>query len=132
MITNEEVLAFQDGEGEWKPIPKVTSTVPFGYKIDPDNDKQLLPIPLELEALELAKKHLKNHSYRDVAAWLSEATGRRISHEGFYKRVQSERRRKSKSSTIKIWAAKLKKALETVEELEQEGLGSKFKKTTAD
>ena len=51
-------------------------TYPFGYELHPDNDKLLVPIESELEALELAKRHLKQYSYRAVAHWLSKETGR--------------------------------------------------------
>ena len=37
----------------------VARTVPFGYEIDPEDDGILLPISLELDMLEEAKKYLK-------------------------------------------------------------------------
>ena len=48
----------------------------------PDNDKLLVPVEHELEALELAKQHLKQYSYRAVAQWVSNEAGRYMSHEG--------------------------------------------------
>ena len=64
--------------------------VPYGYQVHPDNDKLLMPIEHELEALELAKQHLKQYSYRAVAQWLSKETGRYISHYGLKKRIEVE------------------------------------------
>jgi len=39
------------------PIPKIRKTIPFGYRQDEEDPNLLQPIPTELEALELAKKH---------------------------------------------------------------------------
>ena len=55
----------------WVAIPRIARTTPFGYKVDPENDHILRPIPRELDALEKAKQHLKQYSYRQVANWLS-------------------------------------------------------------
>src|SRR6056300_1655299 len=78
----------------WYPVVRVGRFIPFGYEQDPDDPDILLPIPEELELFEQAKKHLKQYSYRQVAAWLSEQSGRQISHVGLYKRVKVEQRRK--------------------------------------
>ena len=48
-------------DGEWVPIPRIARTVPFGYELDEDDDKVLLPIETELNALSEAKKHLKKY-----------------------------------------------------------------------
>ena len=56
---------------EWSRIPRVARTIPFGYEEDPEDSDFLLPIKEELDALEMAKKHLKQYSYREVATWLS-------------------------------------------------------------
>ena len=61
-----------NSEYEWLSVVRVGRVVPFGYRQDPEDDDILLPIPEELEALEEAKKYLKQYSYRDVANWLSE------------------------------------------------------------
>ena len=59
---------------EWIQIPRIARTVPFGYKIN-ENDRELLdPIPYELEALELARRHVKQYSLRQVANWLTTKT----------------------------------------------------------
>ena len=60
----------------WERIPRLSKrTVPFGYRIDPEDDRWLEPIATELELLELAKKHLKQYSYREVSAWGFAAVG---------------------------------------------------------
>lgn len=109
---------------EWHPIVRVTQKIPFGYELDPDNDKLLLPIEHELDALELAKRHLKQYSYRAVAQWLSKETGRYISHMGLKKRIEVEQKRR-KAATIKRKLAKwLQETLEEIEKLETQGVGA--------
>jgi hypothetical protein len=84
----------------------------------------LIPVPEQLEALELAKRHLKQYSYRDVARWLSDQTGRYISHMGLKKRVEIERRRK-KTATIKRKLAKrLEETLQEIKKLEEQSIGA--------
>ena len=75
---------------EWNRIPRVARTIPFGYEVDPEDADFLLPIKDELDALEQAKRHLQQYSYREVATWLSKETGRYISHAGLKKRIQVE------------------------------------------
>ena len=75
---------------EWKSRKRVNPQIPFGYKVDREDNQLLLPIPDELDSLEEAKEHLKLCSYREVARWLSQITGRRISHVGLYKRVLAD------------------------------------------
>ena len=108
----------------WSRIPKISRTVPFGYEIDPEDSDFLLPVVKELEALEQAKKHLRQYSYREVANWLTKETGRYISHEGLKKRIQVERRRK-KSATIKRQLTRrLEKTLKEIEKIETQSTGS--------
>ena len=98
--------------------------VPYGYQVHPDNDKLLMPIEHELEALELAKQHLKQYSYRAVAQWLSKETGRYISHYGLKKRIEVEQKRR-KASVIKRKLAKwLEETLSEIEKLEKQGVGA--------
>ena len=102
------------------PVVRVAArVVPFGYEVDPDNDKLFKPIPQELEALELAKKHLKQYSYREVAAWLTTQTGRSISHSGLQKRILIERRRKKAASIKRRLAKRLEETLAEIEKLEK-------------
>jgi hypothetical protein len=103
---------------EWKPVVRVGRVVPFGYKEDPNDMDVLLPVTEELELLEQAKKHLKRYSYRAVAAWLSEQSGRPISHVGLYKRLKLEHKRKSEAATQRYLAERYKAALEKAEKLE--------------
>ena len=109
---------------EWHEIARVSPKVPFGYEVHPENDKRLVPIESELEALDVAKRHLKQYSYRAVAQWLTRETGRYISHMGLKKRVELEQRRK-KAATIKRKLAKwLEETLAEIDKLEKEGVGA--------
>jgi hypothetical protein len=111
-------------EKEWHVIVRVTRDIPFGYKIHPDNDKLLEPIPHELEALELAKRHVKQYSLRDVALWLTKQTGRYISHMGLKKRLDIERRRKKAAAIKRKLAQRLQETLNEIEKLEKSGVGA--------
>ena len=83
-----------------------------------------MPIEQELEALELAKRHLKQYSYRAVAQWLSKETGRYISHMGLKKRVEVEQRRKKAAATKRKLAQWLQETLEEIEKLESQRVGA--------
>ena len=107
-------------EKEWHPVVRVAArVVPFGDKIDPDNEKLFQPIPHELDALELAKRHLRQYSLREVAAWLTTQTGRSISHSGLKKRISIERRRKKASAIKRHLAKRLEETLAEIEKLEK-------------
>lgn len=111
VVSEEDLLSFTEKkDGEWLPIPRVSRVIPFGYEITEDNESILVPVPLELDALDLAKEHLKQYSYRVVAQWLTEVTGRYISHMGLKKRVENERRRRRAATVIKKWAKQLEEA----------------------
>ena len=112
-------------EKEWHVVARATNhQIPFGYRVHPDNDRLLEPIPEELEALEVAKRHLKQYSYREVAIWLSKTTGRYISHMGLHKRIKIEQKRK-KSATIKRkLARRLEETLSQIKKLEEGRIGS--------
>jgi hypothetical protein len=103
---------------EWKPVVRVGRHVPFGYKEDPTDKDILLPIPEELELLEQAKVHLKKYSYRAVAAWLSEQSGRVITHVGLFKRIKLEYKRKTEAANQRYFAERYKAALEKAQRLE--------------
>tara|TARA_R110000744_G_scaffold342901_1_gene448138 strand:- start:163 stop:591 length:429 start_codon:yes stop_codon:yes gene_type:complete len=115
-------------DNEWVPIPRISRTVPFGYELDPNDSFILLPIELELDMLEKAKKYLKQYSYREVANWLTTNTGRQISHVGLMKRLDNERRRKNKAGSLRKWADYAKKAVAKAEEIERNRLGAKENK----
>ena len=122
----------EDEEFEWRSVVRVGRQVPFGYSQDPDDTDILRPISNELELLEEAKKYLKQYSYRDVSAWLSEQSGRYISHVGLMKRVKIERKRKREASIQRHLAEKYKAALEKAKKLEEERLGGKDLKRDTD
>ena len=107
----------------WERIPRLVKFVPFGYEIDPNDERWLNPIEKELELLELAKKHIKQYSYREVSAWLSTQSGRYISHMGLKKRIDVERRRKSVAQIKRKLAQRYKKAIRQYETLEKERVG---------
>jgi hypothetical protein len=111
-------------EREWHTIARVSRTVPFGYEIDKENDKLLQPVFIELEALELAKRHLKQYTYKDVAIWLNKQTERYISSEGLRKRIKVEQKRKRSAKIKRELARRLKETLEEIQKLEEEGVGS--------
>jgi hypothetical protein len=105
--------------------------MPFGYREDPKDPDVLLPIPKELELLEQAKRHLKKYSYRAVAAWLSEQSGRPNSHVGLYKRIKLEYKRKTDAANQRYFAEKYKTALEKAERLEAKIGGSAIRTSTS-
>ena len=114
-----------NGKYVWKTVVRVGRHVPFGYRQDPDDYDILLPIPEELELFEKAKQHLKQYSYREVAAWLSTQSGRYISHVGLYKRLKIERQRKTASANQRHLAKKYKEAYEKAKRYEGRQLGLK-------
>ncbi len=114
-----------EDEKEWIQIPRIARTVPFGYKINEDDRELLDPIPYELEALELARRHVKQYSLRQVANWLTTKTGRQISHIGLRKRLLHERQRKNKARTLKRWSEYAQKAIEKAKAIEEGRVGAK-------
>ena len=64
---------------------RISRTIPFGYKLNEEDDKLLEPIQEELEAIEQAKQYIKSCSYREVAGWMKRKTGRYISAPGLMK-----------------------------------------------
>ena len=103
----------------WQPVVRIGRTVPFGYEQDPTDLDVLQPIVDELELLEKAKKYLRQYSYRDVANWLSEQSGRYISHVGLMKRVKLEQKRKRQASNQRYLAERYKEALQKAVRLEE-------------
>ena len=108
----------------WERVPRLSKrSVPFGYEIDPTDDTWLSPISRQLELLELAKKHLKQYSYREVSAWLTTQSGRQITHDGLKKRIDVERRRKSLAAIKRKLAIWLEETIHQYEALEKERIG---------
>lgn len=122
-ISEADNLALADGK--WVPIPRLSRVIPFGYEVDPEDPEVLLPIPIQLEALEEAKKHIKRFSYRDVANWITAVTGRSISHMGLKKRLEIERNRRSKARSLESWANRLEEAKTRAETFRQKRIGAK-------
>ena len=117
---------------EWLSVVRVGRIVPFGYRQDPEDSDILLPIPEELETLEEAKRFLKQYSYRDVANWLSEKSGRYISHVGLMKRVKLEQRRKAEASAQQYYAKRYKEAAAKAETLEKNRIGARSYDSSSD
>ena len=114
-----------EDEKEWVQIPRIARTIPFGYVINKEDSELLDPVPYELEALELARKHVKQFSYREVANWLTTKTGRNISHVGLRKRLMHEQQRKNKARTLKRWSEYAEKAIQKAKAIEEERIGAK-------
>jgi hypothetical protein len=114
-MSNTEVVV---STKNWLVAPRIGRVIPFGYAIDPNDEDLLLPIPLELEALERAKRHLRNYSYREVAKWIEEVTGRYISHIGLRKRVENDRKSRGALKGYKLQAKRLEKIIAKLEKAE--------------
>ena len=114
-----------DEQKEWIPIPRIARIVPFGYKINKEDNDLLDPIPYELEALELARKYVNQYSYRQVANWLTKKTGRDISHVGLRKRLMHERQRKNQARTLRKWSEYAEKAIQKAKAIEEGRVGAK-------
>ena len=106
----------------WNKIPRVAKTIPFGYEIDEEDDDFLVPIDIQLNALDKAKQHLKQYSYREVANWLTKETGRYISHTGLRKRIEVDKRRKRTITIKRKFARRLEKAINEIKKLEEDSL----------
>ena len=113
---------------EYIKIPRLRNsiTVPFGYKIDEEDDNWYVPIKKELDALKIAEKYCKQYTYQHVAIWLTKETGRSISADGLRKRLRDERRRKNKYNFYLSLAGRYKAALEKAKAFE-ETLGQRDK-----
>ena len=112
-------------ENEWVQIPRIARTVPFGYKQNEEDPDILDPIPVELDLLEKARKHINQYSYREVANWLSTNSGRYISHVGLRKRLANERQRKDTARSLRKWAEYAEKAIAKAQEIEEARTGAK-------
>lgn len=94
---------------KYDPIRLFGINVQWGYERDPTNKNMLLPIDEQLDALAEAKKYLKTCSIRDVAAWLTERTGRPISHTALHRRIQTDERRRRRDAGKKAWRTRFVK-----------------------
>jgi hypothetical protein len=107
------------------PIVRYSRIVPFGYMVSPDDPDILLPVEKELILFEEAKKHLKQYSLRDVAAWLSAKSGRSISHVGLDNRVKAEQKQEKEYVNAKRLAKKFKDAYTKAKRIEAIRLGKR-------
>ena len=81
---------------------RLSSTIPFGWKLVEGSTDLLEQIPLELAYLDKALEYLKFSSYREVAKWLTSKTGRPISHVALYKMAKKElSEKRSKAASIR-------------------------------
>lgn len=74
--------------GMWKPRRRLCGQdLPFGYYLDPNDPKWLLPDPEILAVIAKARKFYKERksSIRGIQKWLEEGTGRRLSLRGTWK-----------------------------------------------
>jgi hypothetical protein len=104
---------------EWEPIIRTSRTIPFGYREDDHNPYLLLPVENELIALEKAKRYLRQYSSREVAQWLTEATGREISHMGLRKRIRNDRSKQNKKRYLDFWTKKFEEARLTIQAIHE-------------
>ena len=111
-------------ENEWIEIPRISRIIPFGYKQSTSDQDILEPISQELDKLELARKYVNQYSYREVANWLTQQTGRYISHVGLRKRLQNEQQRKNKARSLRKWAEYAEKAINKAKEIEESRTGA--------
>lgn len=123
MFTEADMLSLADVK-QWSVLPRIARTVPFGYVIDENDPDLLQPVPLELEALEKAKVHLRQFGYREVADWLSKVTGRYISHMGLKKRLDNERKRKNSVRFLEQLADRLEETRTKIEKAKTQHLGA--------
>ena len=112
-------------QNEWVQIPRIARTIPFGYKQSEEDPDILDPIPVELDLLEKARRHVNQYSYREVANWLTTNSGRYISHVGLRKRLNNERRRKNQAASIRQWAEYAETAIAKAKEIEEARTGAK-------
>tara|TARA_R110001606_G_scaffold18435_1_gene69272 strand:+ start:297 stop:692 length:396 start_codon:yes stop_codon:yes gene_type:complete len=112
-------------DNEWLEIPRIARTVPFGYVKSEEDSYLLIPVPNELDKLEMARKYVNQYSYREVANWLTKQTGRYISHVGLRKRLQNEKHRKNKARSIRKWADYAEKAIAKAKEIEEARTGAR-------
>ena len=110
---------------EWISIPRIARTVPFGYRLDENDSDILRPVIEQLDALEQARKYIKQYSYREVANWISTRTERYISHVGLRKRLAHEQHRKRQVTSLRKWAEYAETAIKKAKELETERLGAR-------
>ena len=73
-------------------IKRRTSTIPFGYELDTENQKYLKPIPDQLEALQIAEDLITGESVslQDACDWIEFKTERSITAAGLKKHIDKK------------------------------------------
>lgn len=66
-------------------MKRSSSTIPFGYKLNEDNTLDAVPAELEALASIVPMVKDKSLSLRDGSMYLTDLTGRSISHTGLKK-----------------------------------------------
>jgi|TARA_R110002126_G_scaffold24987_1_gene85967 hypothetical protein len=66
---------------------RTSSTIPFGYRLDAENEQYVVEIPEQLEALNKIIPLIKERtlSLREGSMWIEHETGRSLSHMGLKK-----------------------------------------------
>lgn len=105
------------------PLVRLSKYLPFGYVEDENDPTILLPVEKELVLLEQAKKYLQAYSLRDVAAWLSEKSGRYISHTGLGVRVKAEQSYEKEFIQTRALAKKFREAYHKAYKIQNHRLG---------
>jgi hypothetical protein len=110
---------------ENKKRPNETAKIPYGYRASEEDPLVLVADDAIVVHVEQAMDYLDNgQSYREVATWLSETTGERISHQGIaniWKRARGD----TSSRTKQLRANKRKTAPKTKEQRELASLKKK-------
>lgn len=111
-------------DGKWHRVIRLGRHIPWGYMQDEDELDMLIPVPEQLDMLEDGKEWMRRgYSRRQVAAWLSDETGRYISHVGLKKRLELEDRRKRSLRSLRVYKKKLKETIALIEKLENDRIG---------
>lgn len=107
---------------EVKSRANVTAKLPYAYMVSEEDPLNLVPDPAMVPFVEEAMDYLDaGHSYRTVAAWLTEKTGQTISHQGISNIWRHHRgdRKSPKMQKLKAEARK-KKPKTAAEKIEQD------------
>lgn len=104
-----------------KARPNKTARIAFGYKPSEDDPLVLVPDETVIPFLEEALSYLDNgHSLRQTATWLTDKTGRSISHQGLSKIWKQMREGENATQRVKELAKeKRKRRPKTKEEKEE-------------
>jgi hypothetical protein len=104
-----------------KSRPNKTARIAFGYKASEEDPLVLVPDESVIPYLEEALSYLDNgHSLRNTADWLTEKTGRSISHQGLSKIWKSKREGEDKTPRVAQLAKDKKKRQPKTREEKQE------------